>query len=76
MLEPFIRAVGVLTLAALAGGLIVSLIVFARGAKAEALRSRHFRRLRAFLFRLSLGSFVLVILLTLLEFMLRTLQHA
>lgn len=75
MLDFLIQAIGTLTLAAFAGGLLVSLFVLLRNSKWDPVRSQRYRRVRAFLFELSLGSFVVVILLTLFTFMLRAIHH-
>ncbi|GEM_PF-3464355 len=72
MFTSLIQIVGTITILAFAGGLATALLVALRGSSV----STSVRRARTYLFKVALGSFVLVIVMTLLEFMVRAMNEA
>ena len=72
MFSSLIQIVGIIPIQALAGGLAAALLVAIRGSSV----STPIHRVRSSLFKVAAGSFVLVIVMTLIEFMVRAMNES
>lgn len=72
MFSTLIQIVGIITLLAFAGGLVAALLVALRSSSENVA----LRRARSALFKVATGSFVLVIFMTLLDFMVRAMNES